>query len=89
MKNESINRKFQLILPVMPTMLNFFTISILCNQSPGAKESTSFLSNLCAPHTNTGSLTATKTLGQIKALPIKLESQNSTFGSASHNLRTL
>ena len=89
MKNESINRKFQLNLLAMSTMLKFFTISILCNQSPGAKESTSFLSNLCAPHTNTGSLTATKTLGQIKALPINLEAQNSTIGSASLKLRTL
>jgi len=35
-----------------------------------------------ATPTNNGSLTATKDLGRINALPLKLETQYSDFGSA-------
>ena len=82
MNIKSKDQKFILIIPATSIMLHFLTSSILCNQSPGEEDCTSLQFIPLSPSTNNGSLTATKDLGLINALPLKLETQNSDFGSA-------
>ena len=82
MNIKSKDQKFTLIMSVTSIMLHILKNSILSNQSPGEEECTSSQFIPLSPLTNNGSLTATKDLGLINALPLKLETQNSDFGSA-------